>query len=369
MKICYIFPSALPSKNASSLQTVKMSDALSNEHDLKIFLPDTGKKNVSVKKFYNLKNKLNIVRLKKFKKFPVGINYYLFSLYSVLKSFKFKPDFYITRMFIASVILTFFKKKHILEIHNDMHIEGRITKFIFTHLNFFNSKYIVKIVTTTKSLKNYYSKKYLISKNKIRVLPNSSDFSRDKISKKKYIKNIGYFGSIYMSRGLDKIIFLANNFKDLNFFIYGGEKKEVLDLKKKFKQKNLFFHQYVDQYNIEKKMKSMDILLLPYSNKITVAGDVGNMFDYTSPLKMFDYLASGKIIIASNIKVLREILKDEYNCFFVKNYINHNAWKIRLKEVLSNPQKSKIVSLNALNSSKKFTTKIRAEKIVSFFEN
>ena len=33
---------------------------------------------------------------------------------------------------------------------------------------------------------------------------------------------------------------------------------------------------------------------LPYTNKITVAGDVGNMFNLP-PLKMFDYLASGKL--------------------------------------------------------------------------
>ena len=42
MKVCYIFPSALPSKNASSLQTAKMADALSNFCDLSIFLPNTG---------------------------------------------------------------------------------------------------------------------------------------------------------------------------------------------------------------------------------------------------------------------------------------------------------------------------------------
>ena len=66
----------------------------------------------------------------------------------------------------------------------------------------------------------------------------------------------------------------------------------------------------------------MDILLLPYTTKITVAGDVGNMKKYTSPLKMFDYLASGKILFHLNIRVLNEILQDEYNCFMVKNYLN-----------------------------------------------
>ena len=103
-------------------------------------------------------------------------------------------------------------------------------------------------------------------------------------------------------------------------------------------------------------MKKMDILILPYTDKITVAGDVGNMFDFTSPLKMFDYLAVGKIIISSDIKVLNEILKDKYNCFFVKNYLNNYAWSSKFHQVLSNTIKNYIVTSNAFKNSKKFTT-------------
>ena len=39
------------------------------------------------------------------------------------------------------------------------------------------------------------------------------------------------------------------------------------------------------------------------------------MFDFTSPLKMFDYFTSGKIIISSDIKVLNEILEDKKTVF------------------------------------------------------
>ena len=71
------------------------------------------------------------------------------------------------------------------------------------------------------------------------------------------------------------------------------------------------------------------------------------MFDFTSPLKMFDYLASGKIIISSDIKVLNEILEDK-KIFFVKNYLNNYAWELKLKEVLFNKTKNQIVCMNAL---------------------
>jgi hypothetical protein len=35
----------------------------------------------------------------------------------------------------------------------------------------------------------------------------------------------------------------------------------------------------------------MDLLLMPYTSSITVAGDVGDITKYTSPLKLFDYLS------------------------------------------------------------------------------
>ena len=52
----------------------------------------------------------------------------------------------------------------------------------------------------------------------------------------------------------------------------------------------------------------MDILLLPYTKSVTAAGNVSDITNYTSPLKLFDYVA-GKLIMSSNIKVLKEIFK------------------------------------------------------------
>ena len=44
-------------------------------------------------------------------------------------------------------------------------------------------------------------------------------------------------------------------------------------------------------------MLNMDILTLPYTNIIRSAGEVDDISKYTSPLKLFDYLAVGKMII------------------------------------------------------------------------
>ena len=53
-----------------------------------------------------------------------------------------------------------------------------------------------------------------------------------------------------------------------------------------------------------------------------------------SPLKIFEYLASGKII-SSNHKVLKEILVNKYNSFIVKNN-SAPEWIKTIKKIYKN---------------------------------
>ena len=70
---------------------------------------------------------------------------------------------------------------------------------------------------------------------------------------------------------------------------------------------------------------------MPYTKKATFSGNYGNIINFMSPMKMFDYLGAGKLIISSNIKVLREILTDNYNSILIKDYLNVLEWKKMIK--------------------------------------
>ena len=52
------------------------------------------------------------------------------------------------------------------------------------------------------------------------------------------------------------------------------------------------------------------------SNKVTLRslGGIGNIAKYTSPLKLFDYLAIGKLVIISDLKVFNEIVQNNKHC-------------------------------------------------------
>tara|TARA_B100001057_G_scaffold500744_1_gene617522 strand:+ start:4620 stop:5735 length:1116 start_codon:yes stop_codon:yes gene_type:complete len=365
MKICYISNSASPSRNASSLQIAKLCEYISkNGHEVKLILPGTGlKKNFF--KFYGIKFRYRIKKLNLFKKFPTGFYYYLYSFVAIIKSNIKKQDLYITRNFFTSLILSIFKKKHILEIHDDINIEGRIVQFLVKYFRILNSNFLIKIVTTTHTLRKKYEQ-YGIDKKKIFTFHNASSLvSTFKKSKKKKSLKIGYFGSIFKSRGIDMIIKLSILDKKNNYLIYGGSLEEIKDIKKNVKNKNIKFMPYLPYSEVSKKLKNIDICILPYTSKITVSGNVGDISKFTSPLKIFDYMKLGKLIISSNLNVLKEILADKKNCLLINNYKDEYEWQKTISSVSKNFDRFDTIRKNAFDYANKFDLNWRVKKLIS----
>ena len=369
MNICYISNSALPSDNANSLQIIKMCEnfkLLGN--NVVLILPNTGF-NKSIKKFYDLKTKINIVRCNSFKKFPLGINYYLFSIVAIIKSLKFSTDIYVTRNYFCAFLLVLFGKKIVFELHHDLEIEGKVTRFLTKYLKFLKSKNIKLLVAITKSVSKYYYTKDLINKENLAILPSASDLNIKYAKQKKYKKNfnIGYFGNFYKSRGSDFMINLAKNDKTNNYYIYSKFQNKEKIINKKIN--NIYFNDFVDRSEIKKHLKKMDILILPYQKRITVKGNVGDITKYTSPLKLFDYLAAGKLIICSEFKVLKEIIQDRKDCILIKNYRKLSEWIKIINFYKKNIHKKNIITKEAYLLSKKYTYYKRASLMLKLLKN
>ncbi len=364
MRICYLSNSSMPSSVASSIQTVKMCEAFSKlNHNVILITTNTSNVKENIFQYYNVKSKFVFKKLAFFKKFPLGINYYLFSLFSILESLKYNPQLYITRNFFTCFLLVLLRKKIVLELHHDLDTESRIVRFLVKNFRFLNSKFVKKLVAITKGVKNEYVKKYSVNPSKIKVLPSGSSIKKKfNFYNDKKIFKIGYFGSLYKSRGFDLICNLAKIDKKNKYYLYGDTKKLNL-YRIKSVVKNLYLHNYVPYREIPKKLSEMDILILPYISAITVAGDVGDVTKYTSPLKLFDYLSAGKIIICSDFKVLKEVI-NRNNAIFIKNYKNIYSWKNEINKLSNQPQKQVIISKNNYNLSKSFTLKNRAKTIL-----
>ena len=120
--------------------------------------------------------------------------------------------------------------------------------------------------------------------------------------------------------GIETIIKLSKKFPNERFDIYGDKKTLSKNLLKNqsLLGKNIIFHDFLFYRNIPEILKSYKFLLLPYSNKVSVNSSSLEVSNYMSPLKMFDYLAAGGVILASNLEVYSHILKDNFNCLLTK---------------------------------------------------
>lgn len=365
MKICYLANNAIPANVASALQIVKMCEAFSSTgNEVLLICPGTKKIDENIFDYYDVKKKFLVKKLSSFRKFPLGLKYYLFSIISIISSLRFKADIYITRNFFTSFLLTIFGKKNILELHHGIEIESRIVRFISRYTNFFNYKSLVRLVAITNSVKDYYKKKYKIKEDKFLVSPSGTSIRKNNFkfffNNKKL--NIGYFGNINKSRGVDIIVKLANMDKKNNYYIY-GELSNYKNLKINCSN-NLFINNYIPYKKISEAISKMDILIMPYTKKITSTGNVGDITKFTSPLKLFDYLANGKVIICSNITVLKEILKENKNAIFVKNFDKTSAWKTEIEKIKKDEKKRLIISKNNFKLGKIYHHKPRAINIL-----
>jgi glycosyltransferase involved in cell wall biosynthesis len=362
MNIVYISNSSAPSILPSSLQIVKTCEALSQiGNNVILIIPNTKKIDINFSEFYNIKYKFTVIILRAFKEFPRGLNYYLFSLVTVLKSIFLNTNIIITRNFFIIFLCRFFRLNCILELHHDIKVEGRVIKFLVKNTNFLNSRKVLKIVAISQSIKNYYINNYKVSEKKIIVLPSGSSLKTKFQIKIKKKLDIGYFGSLSSSKGVDLILALSRLDKKNNYWIYGGYSNSINSLVLKNENNNLHLGKYLSYKKLLKKMSNMDILLLPYKNIVHSAGDVDNIVDFTSPLKLFDYLACGKLILCSNLAIFKEIVKDKKNCILVDNFNSPFSWFKEIKKIENNFYRRFIISKNAYNLSKKFNHKIRVK--------
>ena len=211
MRICYLSNSAIPSSVASAIQIVKMCEAFSElNNEVVLITTNLPKNKQNIFSYYNVKYRFIFKRIKLFKTFPLGFKYYLFSIFSIYESLKHKPEIYVTRNFFTCFLLVLLRKKIIMELHHDLAIESRIVRFLVKNFKFLNSRHLKKIVAITKGVKDEYVDKKIINKNKIIILPSGSSIEkRFEFLNKKICFKIGYFGSLYKSRGLDLIRKLA----------------------------------------------------------------------------------------------------------------------------------------------------------------
>ena len=170
-----------------------------------------------------------------------------------------------------------------------------------------------------------------------------------------------YVGSFHQGKGVELIIELAKKFKNLNFHLYGDNAN-----KKYYVTKNVKLHGQIHYSKVPKKLIDSDILLLP-SAKIQYGRSKNvNISNYNSPLKMFDYLAAGRVIVSSKRNGILEVLKHNHNSIIVNGF-NVKNWEKTIYKILKKKYNLNKIRFKSLETAKKFTWDKRVDAILNSF--
>ncbi len=350
---------SLPSKTASPIQILKMCDAFSSiNYSVSLFTFKNKLSSKTLKKNYNIKKKINIISYKKNK---VEINFLyriLFAIFVVKYLRKEKNLVIYGRSLLTSIFLSFLKIQNFIEIHQEP--KGFTSILLSLKKLFYGTKY-QKFIFIHKNLIPYFS----VNENDYIVKDDAVSLDDFRIQRQTKIKDeCLYTGGLYPGKGLEIISKIASKNPKVKFNVYGDRSKANYDVISRV-PKNVFIKDFIPYNKIPKVLKQFKIVLMPYSEKIMVNAKNSDVSSYISPLKLFEYLASGNIIIASKMPAYAHILRNNFNAFLVdKN--NIDEWSQKINFILKEKIEIKKIKKNAQLTAKKFTWNKRATEIIKF---
>jgi len=183
-------------------------------------------------------------------------------------------------------------------------------------------KKIHGIVTITNGLKQDLVADYAYSADKISTAPDGVDLetfdikitrqeARERLDLPGDKKIILYTGHLYTWKGVDTLADASKNLPvDILIYTVGGDAQEINAFNQRNPNHNIIAAPAVSREKVAIWLKAADLLILPNSAKEKISEK------YTSPLKLFEYMASGTPIIASDLPSIREILNNKSAIFF-----------------------------------------------------
>lgn len=350
-ELFYITSHQLPSNTAHSLQIAEMCRAFNSYVKFQLISP-LNKKNKNKKTFFKWKK----IQINSKLKFFFKIEFFLKLLYFLAFKKKNKVSIIFTRNIEVALLCIFLNSKFIFEIHQSPTLIGKfILKFISKKKNFY-------LIAISNSLKKNLKKKFKFFNEVLafhdgvnitsykRILKFDKELIRKKLkldNKKIYLL---YSGSMYKGLSKDEINSIISEFKQVHIICIGASPSEKKELSKQVNSKKFFLIERIPQSKLIFYQIACDYLILPLKKK-------GPLWWCTSPLKLFEYMATKNLIISSGIGSINEVLNSK-NCVFYSKDVNEG-----LRHAL-NADYKKLANKAFNDVEQNYTWKIRVEKIL-----
>ncbi len=242
--------------------------------------------------------------------------------------------------------------------------------------SFQNSRFLTAVSFNSAGLRDIYLKLGL-NEDKTVVAHNGADLSgfenlpskteiRKRLALPAERKIVCYCGNTYAGRGIENLIEAAAEIKDALFLIVGGRDGDNAPYIKAAREKgvdNFLAKGFVPHSEVPLHLLASDVLALPYTKQMTIKGGT-KAANFTSPMKLFEYMAAGKPIVAASIPTVLEVLEDGKDSVLVAPG-NTQALAKGIRMCLVNENFSERIAKKAREKVDEYTWNKRVQKIVS----
>ncbi|MFM8320795.1 MAG: glycosyltransferase [Chloroflexota bacterium] len=174
----------------------------------------------------------------------------------------------------------------------------------------------------------------------------------------------GYTGHLYPGRGADLLLELAARLPEMSFLVVGGEPVDVQRLSAaaaKRRLDNLLLTGFVPNADLPRYQSACDALLMPYAAQVA-ASSGGDIARYLSPMKLFEYLACGRVVLSSDLPVLQEVLNPG-NALLLPGG-DAPAWTAALRRTAGDAELRQRLAQQARQDAARYTWEARAARIL-----
>jgi glycosyltransferase involved in cell wall biosynthesis len=339
MKVVYISDSILPSRSASSIQVMKMCEAMSGQgHAVTLIVPDLQEPDTrpgDAFAFYGVKPSFRIER----HWFPTSLGRsfgsIIYAVVSARAAYRARPDLTYGRYLPACWLTALRGVPTIFEAHVPPSTQrpGWLVNIIFRFWR--RAKGNRGVVVVSAALGRWLEAEF--GPMKLILAHDAADVVRcakgNSAKRNNQSLQIGYVGQLYQGKGMELIEQIVRRCPSMQFHIVGGSERDIRYWKGILQnQDNVTFHGHVPHKETEKLRQQCDVLIAPYQNDVRVFGGGNNVAPWMSPLKLFEYMASGKAIVCSDLPVLREILTHEETALLC-DPLKPEEWEKTLKRL------------------------------------
>lgn len=357
MILRYLTTLQYPSTFANRTQVMKMSEAFARQTDFALYVTRIYCDHKALFESYGMTQAFTIREIGSMAKFLWLKSFWLAIRYRT--HIAAEPQgavFYIRDILLAYFLVLVskrFRENFFFECHSLDKVPGFFYRTVF--------KKARGIISTNNTKKANIQRDYGVFEGKILVAPNGFDdalfqnlpdtaSARQKLGFDQSKKIVMYVGSMQSWKGIDIIPELAKRLPDVTFVIVGAEKDAVDGNVVRISQKS---YRDVPLY-----MRAADILIAPYKT------DSDRTKFYFSPIKLFEYMASGTPLVVTDLPAIREIISEKC-CYFTTTRSPSDLTKI-IKDIFYDVYKAKEKAIYAKNIVQQYTWGNRVKNIVRF---